>query len=135
MIKCEFTDKAEVAASQFYGVGISGIAAAVLYAFIQTGLSEEILFRGFIGKRAVSAWGFSVGNTIQAVLFGCLHGLMFFSSTGIFNAVIITIFTACIGWVMGYINEKLADGSIIPGWTLHGFANLLSAIVMMFKFL
>ncbi|MGM1044949.1 MAG: CPBP family intramembrane glutamic endopeptidase [Bacillota bacterium] len=130
-----FTNKSDLAASQFYGVGISGIIAALLYAFVQTGLSEEMLFRGFIGKRAISAFGFVVGNTIQALLFGCLHGAMFYLNTGILNATIITIFTAIIGWVMGYINEKLSDGSIIPSWILHGCANLFSAFIMMFNIL
>ncbi|MCG7406580.1 CPBP family intramembrane metalloprotease [Paenibacillus sp. ACRRX] len=130
-----FTNKSAIAASQFYGVGISGIIAALLYAFVQTGLSEEMLFRGFIGKRAISAFGFVVGNTMQALLFGCLHGIMFYFNTGILNAAIISTFTAVIGWVMGYINEKLSDGSIIPSWILHGCANLFSAFMMMFKIL
>ncbi|KJB89092.1 hypothetical protein AZ66_03975 [Paenibacillus sp. E194] len=128
-----FTNDTDVAASQFYGVGVSGIAAALLYAFVQTGLSEEILFRGFIGKRLISAFGFVTGNTVQGILFGCLHGAMFFSKTGIINAVIITLFTALIGWFMGYINEKLAGGSIIPSWMMHGLANSLSALTMMFQ--
>jgi len=128
-----FPNDTDVAASQFYGVGVSGIAAALLYAFVQTGLSEEILFRGFIGKRLISAFGFATGNTVQALLFGCLHGVMFFSRTGIINAVIITLFTALIGWFMGYINEKLAGGSIIPSWMMHGLANSFSAMTMMFQ--
>ncbi|WP_430112552.1 CPBP family intramembrane glutamic endopeptidase [Paenibacillus sp. B1-33] len=107
----------------------------MLYAFIQTGLSEEILFRGFIGKRLNSAFGFATGNTVQAFLFGCLHGVMFFSRTRVINAVIITLFTALIGWFMGYINEKLAGGSIIPSWMMHGLANSFSAMTMMFQLL
>lgn len=51
------------------------------------------------------------------------------------NAIIITLFTALIGWVMGYLNEKLAAGSIIPSWILHGFSNLFSSLLMMFEIL
>lgn len=128
-----FTNPSDVAASQFYGVGISGIGAALLYSFVQTGLSEEILFRGLIGKRCISKFGFGVGNLVQSVLFGSLHGLMFLAATGAAKAVIITIFTALIGWVMGYMNEKLSGGSILPSWLLHSFANLFSTMVMMFQ--
>ncbi|GAA0393628.1 CPBP family intramembrane glutamic endopeptidase [Paenibacillus motobuensis] len=128
-----FTSPSDVAASQFYGVGISGIGAALLYSFVQTGLSEEILFRGLIGKRCIAVFGFGVGNSIQSVLFGCLHGLMFLALAGAANAVIITIFTALIGWVMGYMNEKLSGGSILPSWLLHGLANLFSTLIMMFQ--
>ena len=41
---------------------------------IQTGLSEEILFRGFLGKRLIAKFGFAVGNVVQGLLFGTLHG-------------------------------------------------------------
>lgn|GEM_PF-6247348 len=30
-------------------------------------------FRGFLGKRLIARFGFAVGNTIQAVVFGLLH--------------------------------------------------------------
>ncbi|MEK5033195.1 CPBP family intramembrane glutamic endopeptidase [Paenibacillus sp. FSL R7-0302] len=128
-----FTNGSDVAASQFDGVGVAGIAAALFYAFVQTGLSEEIVFRGFIGKRLISAVGFTAGNSVQAALFGCLHGAMFFSHAGCLNALIITLFTAVIGWFMGYINEKLAGGSIVPSWIMHGLANLFTAMMMMFN--
>lgn len=45
-----FTNGSDVAASQFDGVGVAGIAAALFYAFVQTGLSEEIVFRGLSEK-------------------------------------------------------------------------------------
>ena len=32
---------------------------------------------------------------------------------------------------MGYMNEELAQGSIIPSWLMHGISNLLSALVVM----
>ena len=130
-----FTNGTELASSEFYGVGYSGIIAVLIYAFIQTGLSEEIVFRGFIVKRISDKFGFAVGNTVQAVLFGCLHGLMFFSSAGILNAIVITLLTGSIGWLMGFMNEKLAGGSIVPSWVMHGLSNLFSAFLMLFSLL
>jgi len=127
-----FIGKDTVAASQFYGMGVAGIIPALLYAFIQTGLSEEIVFRGFIGKRAIKAWGFKAGNSVQALLFGLVHGVMFFPTAGIFAALITVVFTGIVGAVMGYLNEKTAGGSILPSWMLHGLANLASAVLMMF---
>jgi hypothetical protein len=34
--------------------------------------------------------------------------------------------------VFGYLNEKKADGSIIPSWIAHGLANLITYITVAF---
>jgi membrane protease YdiL (CAAX protease family) len=115
----------ETATSQFAGLGFSALPAALIYAFLTTALSEEILFRGFILKRISSGLGFTAGNIIQAVLFGLLHGAMFFGPAGALKAIIITVFTGSVGWAIGYVNETKASGSILPGWAIHGAANLL----------
>lgn len=124
---------ASPATSQFAHQGASSIVPALIYAFIQTGLSEEILFRGFIGKRLDNKFGFAVGNLLQAVLFGLLHGAMFLGAVGIGKAAVIALFTGAIGWVMGYIDEKQSGGSILSSWMLHGIANFISASVAMFN--
>jgi len=54
---------------QFAGQGSRLILGALVYGLIQTGLSEEILFRGFLGKRFINKFGFITGNTIQALTF------------------------------------------------------------------
>ncbi len=122
----------ETATSEFFGLGISALPAAFIYAFITTALSEEILFRGFLLKRLSARVGFKAGNLIQAILFGLLHGVMFSGPAGIFKAIIITAFTGLIAWFLGYINEEKANGSILPSWIIHGLANLVSAIFAMF---
>ena len=58
---------------------------------------------------------------------------MFISMTGVVKAVIITVFTAAIAWFIGYINEKKANGSIIPGWIIHAIANIFSAMCAAFS--
>lgn len=68
----------------------------------------------------------------QGILFGLLHGAMFFSLIGIVKAALIVAFTGLIAWCMGYADERRADGSILPGWIIHGTANLFSAAVSMF---
>ena len=120
---------------QFAGQGSRLIPSALVYGLIQTGLSEEILFRGFLGKRLISKFGFSVGNTVQALAFGLMHGVLFYfiSTIGLGLVLIITLLTGFAGWVMGYINEKQANGSIIPSYLIHGVGNALLAILALYN--
>lgn len=129
------SDRSDLAVNELYGLGISGLAAAVIFAFFQTALSEELLFRGFIGKRAIAALGFPFGNLVQSVLFGLLHGVLFYGSAGMLRAAIYSVFAGALGWVMGYLNESLAGGSIIPSWSLHSLMNLFSSALMLFSVL
>ncbi len=123
----------ETATSQFDGLGIAGLAPAMLYAFVQTSLTEEMFFRGFLLKQIKAKLQFITANLIQSLLFGLMHGAMFFSLTSILNAILITLFTAVIAFYMGHINEQKADGSIIPSWCIHGVANILSAFISLFS--
>lgn len=119
------------AVAQFAGKGFSALVPALLFAFVQTGLGEEVFFRGFLGKRLGERFGFRTGNFLQALLFGLLHGVMFVGESGVLAAMAITILTGTIGGLMGYMNEELAQGSIVPSWLMHGISNLLSALVVM----
>ena len=116
----------ETAASEFAGLGFGAVPAILVYAIIKTALPEEIVFRGFILKRVSKKFGFAAGNLVQSILFGIMHGVMFFSAAGLVKALLITVFTGSIGWLMGYINEKKAGGSIIPSWCIHAVANIFS---------
>lgn len=123
----------ETATTQFAGQGWSALVPILIYTIIQTGLSEEILFRGFIGKRFIHYFGFTIGNTIQAILFGLLHGLPFGFVTGKWLVTIaFTLVPGAIGWMEGWINEKHASGSIIPSWGMHAVINILSALSLAF---
>lgn len=122
----------ETATSEFSGLGAAAIPAILIYAILNTSLPEEILFRGFLLKRISSKFGFAAGNLVQAVIFGLLHGVMFFSYTGPVKAAVITLFTGAIGWFMGFVNEKKAEGSLIPGWCIHAAANIFSGLCAAF---
>ncbi|WP_461614973.1 CPBP family intramembrane glutamic endopeptidase [Clostridium sp. Marseille-QA1073] len=128
-----FIDSSNMATSKFEGKGISALFLALIYAFLQTGLSEELFFRGFLTKRFVKRFGFKIGNSIQALLFGLMHGIMFRELSGILGALIVTLITAMAGWLMGVINEKQSEGSIISSWLLHGCANTLASLMAMFN--
>lgn len=126
-----FIDKSIMATSQFSGQGVSALIPALIYAFLQTGFSEELFFRGFLTKRLINKFGFQVGNVAQSLLFGLMHGLMFISKAGILGAIITTLLTGIVGWLMGWINEKQSNGSIVSSWLLHGCANTLASIIAM----
>lgn len=118
----------ETAASGFAGGGVSVIPGILIHSVIQTGLSEEILFRGFFGKRFVARLGFAAGNLIQAGLFGIMHGALFFMMIGWERAAGLTLLTGGIGWIQGYLNEKKAGGSILPSWIFHALTNIIAGL-------
>ncbi|AJS61428.1 CAAX protease [Paenibacillus sp. IHBB 10380] len=130
-----FIDKSTMATSQFSGQGLSALIPVLIYAFFQTGFSEELLFRGLLTKRLVHKFGFQVGNMVQGLLFGLMHGMIFISTAGLLGAIIIILLTGTVGWLMGWINEKQSEGSIISSWLLHGCANTLASIIVMFNIL
>lgn len=122
----------ETATSVFRGLGMAALPAAGIYAFFNTALPEELLFRGFLLKRISARMGFAAGNLIQSALFGLLHGVMFWGIAGPVQSIAIILFTGAIGWCFGFINEKQANGSIAPSWLIHGVTNLFSASVSLF---
>ena len=122
----------EMATSDFDGLGISALPAILVYAIFNTALPEEMLFRGFILKRTANKTGFVEANIFQALIFGIIHGAMFFSLVGPVKAILIILFTGIIGWFMGFINEKISGGSIIPSWIIHAIANIFSGLCSAF---
>lgn len=122
----------ETAASEFSGLGMKALPAVLVYAVLNTSLPEEMLFRGFLLKRLSGKFGFSAGNAVQSLLFGAMHGVMFFTLTGILKAILITLFTGGIAWFMGYVNEKKAEGSILPSWCIHAVSNIFSGVCSAF---
>ncbi|HMQ89028.1 MAG TPA: CPBP family intramembrane metalloprotease [Flavilitoribacter sp.] len=115
------------------GFSIPTLIMILIVALAKTSLSEEIFFRGFVAKRLINWLGFSAGNILQAVIFGAIHLLLFVSVTSnpLFLAFIFG-FPALGAWISAYLNEKLAGGSIIPGWISHGLANTISYCVVGF---
>lgn len=119
-----FAGEITAAGSQFAGKGLAFIPVAFIYGFIRTGLSEELLFRGFILKRISNKFGFLAGNIVQAIIFGLVHGIPFGIATGnIGITIILTILPGLLGFYFGWLNEKKCSGSIVPSWILHGLIN------------
>ena len=122
----------DMATSEFAGLGVRAILPVFVYAVFNTAFSEELLFRGFLLKRIENKFGFFAGNTVQAVLFGLLHGVMFFPLAGVAKAVWVITVTGSIAWFMGYINERKAGGSILPSWITHALSNIFSGLCTAF---
>jgi len=118
--------------SEFTNFGFVSILAAILTAFIRTGLAEEIFFRGFLAKRLIYKYGYQTGNMIQAFIFGSVHGLGFMLiGSGMLIIIIVTTLTAMVGYLLGSINEMKFNGSIIPSWIVHSAMNTVSFIATM----
>ena len=121
----------EMLVTEFTAKGLSGgILIAILFkAIIKTALAEELFFRGLLGKRIANKFGYLIGNITQAVLFGLPHGLPFILVYKKFLLGIVLIIAATIvGFMEFYINEKKANGSILPSICIHGFINIVSFI-------
>lgn len=105
----------------------TAVLAAVLYGFLKTGLSEELLFRGIFARRLIAHLGFRWGNLVQACLFGGMHlGLVFLAGVSVpIGWLVCAVFgaTSAMGWLAGWLNERVADGSIAPGVMVHGLSN------------
>lgn len=96
---------------------------------IQAGISEEVLFRGFLGKRLIDKFGFLRGNILQTIIFMTPHIFTFGKSPSI-EIILGVINSAIIGFVFGYIMNKKSDGSILPIIVCHGAVNITSAIII-----
>lgn len=117
------------------GMGPEAITAILFVAIIKTSLAEEILFRGFVAKRLIALTNFQWGNLIQAFIFGIIHSIFFLLiSTNAFFLFVIFLVPFAGAWAKTWLNEKLANGSIIPGWIAHGFGNLISYSTVAFLF-
>lgn len=122
----------ETATSEFKDLRMKALPAILAYAVMNTSLPEELLFRGFLLKRLSRQFGFPIGNAVQSALFGLLHGAMFLRLTGVARAILIIGFTGGFAWCIGYVNEKKAGGSILPGWCMHAVANIFSGVCSAF---
>lgn len=126
--------KGDIAATEsiYRGMGIAALPSVLVYSYIQTGLSEEILFRGFLLKRLAAKFGFLTANIIQALIFGTIHLLMVWGQVNILSGAVIVIYPMIPAVLIAVLNEKKAGGSILPGWLIHGTMNTVSALLSLF---
>jgi len=119
----------EAADSAYKGMGATAIPSILVYAFGQTALSEEILFRGFLMKRFQAKWGFKPAVMVQAVIFGAVHLLMVWGQADLMAGAMIVLYPMVVAVLLSWINEKKAGGSIYPSWIIHGVLNSVTGIL------
>ena len=122
----------KTATSSFAGLGLQALPAVLIYSLFQTSLPEELLFRGFLLKRFSVCLPFGVANTIQAALFGLLHGLMFITEVSWLQTLVIILCTGGIAAYLGFVNEKKSGGSILASWIMHALANVVTGMLSAF---
>ena len=120
------------AESAYKGMGVAALPSVLVYSYLQTGLSEEILFRGFLLKRLSAKFGFLTATIIQALIFGAIHLTMVWGQVGIVAGIVIVIYPMIPAVAFAYLNEKKANGSILPSWIAHGTLNTLSTLFSLF---
>jgi membrane protease YdiL (CAAX protease family) len=103
------------------------LVGAVLYGVVKTGFSEELFFRGVVGRRFISWFGFKVGNTLQALLFVGVHHLAFAAvGAPVLGHAVIFVLVFPMAWLGGWLNDE--EGSILPSWSMHAGANVGSVL-------
>lgn len=114
-----------IAASTLNGVTAGAIVVLVVGAVFKTAFAEELFFRGLIGKRLYAGMGFWPGNLLQALLFGAVHLPLLLLPDAPRQTVLLMIgFVTALALISGWLNERRAGGSILPGFALHGAGNL-----------
>jgi membrane protease YdiL (CAAX protease family) len=108
----------------------------LIVAIFKTAGAEELFFRGLIAKRLIRWLGFATGNALQAILFGSVHLLLaFIARPDLFTLTALAGFAAILAWLSGWLNERRADGSILPGFAAHASANSVAYLVLALQLL
>lgn len=109
----------------FSGLGLTGtaIVLALLYGVIQTGLVEEVLFRGLIAGALSRRMSLLRANLVQASIFLLPHLLLLLVAPTLWP-ILILVFV--IGLVLGWL--RIRSGSILGPWLIHAASNVAMAL-------
>ncbi|MEG1862891.1 MAG: CPBP family intramembrane glutamic endopeptidase [Oscillospiraceae bacterium] len=121
--------------SSFHGMGAKAIIPALIVCFLQNGLCEEILLRGFLLKRLCVKMNFLSANSLHALIFALLHIGVIGENATLLGVFFILLQPFVGGWMLGYVSQKLFKGSIIPSVILHGLGNYILRIMDAFMLL
>ena len=124
-----------VSSNIYTGLGVAAIIPAFISNFIANGVAEEILFRGFFCKRLCGKFGTVKGIILQAVCFALMHNLLYLAAgipVGVAYHVLMFVFTGTGAFLLGFLNEKIYNGSIIPSILLHGLGNFIGSMAVAF---
>jgi membrane protease YdiL (CAAX protease family) len=88
-----------------------------------------------LNKRLCNKFGTVKGIIIQAVLFGLMHNVMYILAgldVGLWYHTLMFAVTGVGALLLGWLNEKIFNGSIIPSILLHGAGNFISSMLVAF---
>jgi membrane protease YdiL (CAAX protease family) len=101
---------------------IQRIVSAVLGSCLAAGITEELVFRGFIMRLAEARWNKSIAIIAPSALFASLH-VFNMPNPNIADIIILLAAGTCAGAMFSMIAYQ--SGSIWPGAIVHGFWNLV----------
>lgn len=116
--------------NRFAGLGLTfdALASAALYGFVQTGFSEEFLFRGLIAGSLSRRLSKHTANLAQAAIFLAPHLLLLFVMPEHWPLLILIFLGAAFaGWA------RIESGSILGPWLLHGGVNFGVTVYVLFS--
>lgn len=105
----------------FRGLGLGGnsIAMALLYGVVQSGFTEELLFRGLIAGSLSHRLSLVWANILQALIFLLPHLLILRIMPEMWGILpVIFVSALFMGWV------RIKSGSILGSWLIHASANI-----------
>ncbi len=114
---------------QFAGLGLGGytIARALLYGVVQTGFTEELLFRGLITGSLSRRLPALIANLAQALLFFLPHlGILFIATEAWVWRTLPVVYAVAL--VLGWL--RIQSGSILGPWLVHASSNVTMALVV-----
>ena len=72
----------------------------------------------------------------RQVLFGLMHNALYLLAglqVGLWYHMLMFLFTGMAALLLGWLNEKIFNGSILPGILLHGAGNFINSMLMAFS--
>lgn len=111
----------------FVGLGFSmtTLTLAFLSGGVQTGLAEEMLFRGMIAGSLSRRFSVVWANVFQALIFLLPHFLILLVMPEMWFVLPLVFFGALtFGWV------RIKSGSILGSWLMHASGNIAMALLV-----
>lgn len=107
------------------GLGFESVTTAVLHGVVQTGFTEELLFRGLIAGSLARRLSVAWANVTQASIFLLPHLLLLLVMPEMWT-ILPLVFVA--GLILGWI--RIRSGSILGPWILHASGNVTMALMV-----
>ena len=105
---------------------VSIFGGALSYAFLATGLPEELLFRGLIAGALFRKFSFWTANVLQAIIFLVPHLLILLVAPKVwFLMPGVLVLALTLGWL------RHRSGSIGSCIVVHGASNLAGALAVL----